>query len=82
MLTKFLIAASVNSSFASMRLYQHKGPLVNSEFYPGWLTVWEQPRQTVNTSDILRSMEQMLALNASFNFYMFFGGTNFGFTSG
>jgi len=27
-------------------------------------------------------MKTLLAMNASFNFYMFHGGTNFGFTSG
>ncbi|XP_065200399.1 beta-galactosidase-like isoform X1 [Planococcus citri] len=78
----FGTTSNVNTSFTNMRDYTPKGPLVNSEFYPGWLTVWEQPLQTVSTPAILRSMEEMLCLNASFNFYMFFGGTNFGFTNG
>ncbi len=30
----------------------------------------------------LINFRQMLARNASVNFYMFFGGTNFGFTAG
>ncbi|XP_065208143.1 beta-galactosidase-like isoform X1 [Planococcus citri] len=68
--------------FANMREFTPKGPLVNSEFYPGWLTHWEEPLQRVSTEAILRKMDDMLALRASFNFYMFFGGTNFGFMNG
>lgn len=65
-----------------MRKYQKGGPLVNSEFYPGWLTHWQEPLAIVNSTDVVNQMKAMLALNASFNFYMFHGGTNFGFTSG
>lgn len=36
----------------------------------------------VNTNEVVRAMRDMLSLNASLNFYMFHGGTNFGFTSG
>lgn len=63
--------------------YNHvQGPFVNSEFYPGWLTHWEESYQTVNSSYVTRTLDEMLALGASVNFYMFYGGTNFGFTSG
>lgn len=59
-----------------------QGPLVNSEFYPGWLTHWEEPFQRVSTANVVRVLDEMLALGASVNLYMFYGGTNFGFTSG
>lgn len=72
----------MEDSFRFMRLYSNKGPLVNSEFYPGWLSHWEEKMQRVNTDDILDTMTQMFERNASFNFYMFFGGTNFGFKNG
>lgn len=74
--------ADVNNSFNAMRLYQPRGPLVNSEFYPGWLSHWDEKFATVATSDILKMTATLLAMNASFNFYMFHGGTNFGFTAG
>ena len=63
-----------------IRLFQ--GPLVNSEYYPGWLTHWAEPFQRVDANNVVKTLDKMLSLNVSVNFYMFFGGTNFGFTSG
>ncbi|XP_050523930.1 beta-galactosidase-like [Daktulosphaira vitifoliae] len=77
--------ASVDDSqdcFKYMREIHPSGPLVNSEFYPGWLSHWQEPNPLVFSNDVVRVMKQMLSLNASFNYYMFHGGTNFGFTSG
>lgn len=68
--------------FKYMRKTQKRGPLVNSEFYAGWLSHWQEPSPSVMSDDVIKVMKDMLALNASFNFYMFHGGTNFGFTSG
>ncbi|XP_018406225.1 PREDICTED: beta-galactosidase-like [Cyphomyrmex costatus] len=78
----FGTSSNVTNSFLSLRLYQPRGPLVNSEFYPGWLTHWGEAFQRVKTEAIVKSLKEMLALGASVNFYMFYGGTNFGFTSG
>lgn len=55
---------------------------MNSEFYPGWLTHWEEPFQKVPTKSVTRVLDEMLSLGASVNIYMFYGGTNFGYTSG
>lgn len=68
--------------FDFMTKFQKGGPFVNSEFYPGWLSHWQEPLFVVNADNVVASMKSMLALNASFSFYMFHGGTNFGFTSG
>lgn len=68
--------------FAFQRKYEPKGPLVNSEFYTGWLDHWGQPHQTRNGNQIASSLDKILALNASVNMYMFEGGTNFGFWNG
>jgi beta-galactosidase len=72
----------VNKSFASQRDYAPKGPLVNSEFYAGWLDFWGSPHSRVNTSDILKTFYDIMNIGANVNFYMFHGGTNFGFTNG
>ena len=55
---------------------------MNSEFYPGWLTHWEEPFQTVATINVVKTLDELLAKGASVNIYMFYGGTNFGFTAG
>jgi len=78
----FGTSTNVANSFETMRLYQPRGPLVNSEFYPGWLTHWGEPFQRVKTEAVTKTLNEMLALGASVNFYMFYGGTNFGFTNG
>lgn len=63
---------------------QTKGPFINSEFYPGWLTRWNENFSKVGTEDIVKGIRKLMAYgnNTSFNFYMFFGGTNFGYTAG
>lgn len=64
-----------------MRQVQKTGPLVNSEFYVGWVAYWNSPRPVRYSSDIARMMEHLLSLNASFNLYLFHGGSNFGLSS-
>ncbi|XP_032577625.1 beta-galactosidase [Drosophila sechellia] len=68
--------------WAKLRRYQPKGPLVNAEYYPGWLTHWTEPMANVSTQSITSTFINMLDHGASVNFYMFYGGTNFGFTAG
>lgn len=35
----------VDQIWARLRQFQPTGPLVNSEFYPGWLTHWQEDNQ-------------------------------------
>lgn len=74
--------SNVTKSFERMRKYQPRGPLVNSEFYPGWLTHWQEPFNRVKSSVVAKTLDEMLAMGASVNIYMFYGGTNFGYTAG
>lgn len=73
---------TIDSFWKLLRKFEPKGPLVNAEYYPGWLTHWQEPMQRVETDSILGSLEKMILDGANVNFYMFFGGTNFGFTAG
>jgi beta-galactosidase GanA len=57
-------------------------PIFTSEFYPGWLTHWGEKWARVPTEEIIRDLRWLLANKKSFNFYMFHGGTNFGFWAG
>ncbi|KAJ6640309.1 Beta-galactosidase [Pseudolycoriella hygida] len=78
----FGTSSRIDTYWDKLRKMQPNGPLVNSEYYPGWLTHWQEKMQRVDTKPIVASLRQMLNSNASVNFYMFFGGTNFGFTAG
>jgi len=72
----------INSSFALQRKYAPRGPLVNSEFYPGWLDHWQKPHSKVSTNSVTAALDHILALGANVNIYMFHGGTSFGYGAG
>lgn len=76
------IGDNITASFELLRKYQPHGPLVNTEFYTGWLDNWGKPHETRKSEVIADYLEQMLKLKASVNMYMFEGGTNFGFMNG
>ncbi|XP_058467999.1 beta-galactosidase-like isoform X2 [Malaya genurostris] len=67
---------------AKVRSVQPKGPLVNTEFYTGWLTHWQESNQRRSAEPLGKSLRKMLNDGWNVNFYMYFGGTNFGFWAG
>jgi beta-galactosidase len=72
----------VDYNFAKLREVQPKGPLVNTEFYTGWLTHWQEPNARRSAQGLAETLDYMLSLKANVDFYMYFGGTNFGFWAG
>ncbi|XP_038939293.1 beta-galactosidase-1-like protein isoform X1 [Rattus norvegicus] len=75
-------ADNVTRIFSLLREYEPHGPLVNSEYYTGWLDYWGQNHSTRSTPAVARGLERILKLGASVNMYMFHGGTNFGYWNG
>nr|KAF6353283.1 galactosidase beta 1 like [Pipistrellus kuhlii] len=75
-------ADNMTKIFALQRKYEPHGPLVNSEYYTGWLDYWGQNHSTRSIKDVTRGLEKMLDMGASVNMYMFHGGTNFGYWNG
>ncbi len=74
-------------ALAKLRQYQPSGPLMVTEFWSGWFDHWgEQHHIMADSSDSLdrsvQTLDDILAAGASLNFYMFHGGTNFGFMNG
>lgn len=61
--------ASSNASilFSTQRDFASRGPLVNSEYYPGWFDVWGVNHQTTPASQVASTLESMLQMNASVN---------------
>ncbi|GFS44564.1 beta-galactosidase [Nephila pilipes] len=80
--TDYGAGANVTLNFGRLRYTQADGPLVNSEYYPGYLDHWGHPHSTKTTDSVVKTLTEMLTANASVNFYMFHGGTSFGFTAG
>ncbi|EXI62636.1 beta-galactosidase [Mannheimia granulomatis] len=56
-------------------------PLMCMEFWDGWFNRWKEPVITREADDLLACTKALLD-RASINFYMFQGGTNFGFWNG
>jgi beta-galactosidase len=74
--------SDVKNNFAKVRQIQPTGPLICSEFYPGWFDTWGQPHHTGKPENYLPNLKLMLDMGASFSIYMAHGGTTFGLWSG
>lgn len=57
-------------------------PVLVTEFWDGWFDHWGEEHHTREKESVASSLEEILLLGASFNLYMFHGGTNFGFMNG
>ncbi|XP_075544665.1 beta-galactosidase-like isoform X2 [Dermacentor variabilis] len=78
----FGTGSDIGEAFAVQRRHQERGPLVNSEYYTGWMDHWAEPHSVVSTSAFVSQLDKMLSMNASVNMYVFHGGTSFGYKSG
>ncbi|XP_061181180.1 beta-galactosidase-1-like protein 2 [Saccostrea echinata] len=57
-------------------------PLMVTEYWSGWFDYWGGSHHTQSLNDFGSTLTAILNRSASINFYMFHGGTNFGFMSG
>ncbi|ETE65840.1 Beta-galactosidase, partial [Ophiophagus hannah] len=73
---------NVTAAFLTQRRTEPQGPLVNSEFYTGWLDHWGHPHNVIPSPAIAKTLSEILAHGANVNLYMFIGGTNFGYWNG
>ncbi|WP_152394940.1 glycoside hydrolase family 35 protein [Paenibacillus guangzhouensis] len=69
-------------AFDALRKYQPEGPLMCMEYWNGWFDHWGEEHHTRDADDAAANFDEMMSLGASVNFYMFHGGTNFGYMSG
>ncbi len=69
--------------FDDLKLLQPDKPLMCGEHWCGWFDRWGASHHTDNAEETLgKSLDGFFSEDASFNLYMFHGGTNFGFSSG
>ncbi|KAI4805616.1 hypothetical protein KUCAC02_010220 [Chaenocephalus aceratus] len=78
----FGIDTNITNAFARQRRFEPQGPLVNSEFYTGWLDHWGDQHVVVDAQKVSIVLAEMLTLGANVNMYMFEGGSNFGYWNG
>ncbi len=74
--------SGAKAAFEKLREYEPDGPLMCMEYWNGWFDHWGEEHHTRDAGDVVRALEDMLEAGASVNFYMFHGGTNFGFFNG
>lgn len=59
--------ANVTAAISTLRKYQPKGPVVNSEYYTGWLDHWEENHSKRNAKSVAKTLDEMLSANMSVN---------------
>ncbi len=70
------------ANFNALRVFRQGEPLMCGEFWTGWFDHWYEDHHTRTPEDICKDTQGLFDCDASFNFYMFHGGTNFGFNNG
>jgi beta-galactosidase len=70
------------SHFAALRRVSPEQPDFTAEFWVGWFDQWGRPHHLVNSHTKLADLEWMMRTGASFNLYMFHGGTTRGLWTG
>lgn len=74
---------SYTEQILTLKDFQKDRPLMCGEFWDGWFDHWyESGTQLRPIENIVSEIEKFFDLNASFNLYMFHGGTNFSFWNG
>ncbi len=71
-----------NKAFDLLSDFRPNQPSMSGEFWCGWFDHWGEKHTVRTTDNTMEEVCAMLERGASFNFYMFHGGTNFGFTNG
>jgi hypothetical protein len=70
--------------FQHMREKQPNAPIHCTEFWPGWYCTWDREKEQWYRSPAEVEMETWRVLangGAGYNYYMWFGGTNFAYTT-
>jgi beta-galactosidase len=68
--------------FAILKKYRPNGPFINSEYWAGWFDHWGGKHAHTNTDAQAANLKWMLDQGYSVSFYMFHGGTSFGWMNG
>lgn len=71
-----------NTAFDTLEQHQNNKPLMCMEFWNGWFDHWKEQHHLRDAQEVAEVFSYMLKRNANVNFYMFHGGTNFGFMNG
>lgn len=74
--------SGAKTAFNSLNRFNEVAPKMCTEFWCGWFDHWGGKHAKRSYSSVLKEINTFIDMDANFNFYMFHGGTNFGFTAG
>ncbi len=69
-------------NYETMKAFRPDQPFMCGEYWCGWFDHWGEEHHVRPYEEIVSDVRDFMELGASFNFYMFHGGTNFGFMNG
>jgi len=69
-------------NFGVLRKYEPEGPWVCMEFWNGWFDHWGGEHHARDSKEVVQAMNEIFDDGGFINFYMFHGGTNFGYMAG
>lgn len=70
------------TSFAVLKKFRPEGPFLNSEYWAGWFDHWGSRHAHTDVAKEVANLDWMLSQGYSVSFYMFHGGTSFGWMNG
>ncbi len=73
---------NAKGNFENLEKFRPGSPRMVGEFWIGWFDAWGKKHITTSAADKGKDFAWMINNDISVNFYMFAGGTNFGFTAG
>lgn len=81
-LTTLNFGSKPQVNLAILENFQPDKPLMCAEYWCGWFDHWGEEHHVRNADEIAEEFKYFLDAKASVNYYMFHGGTNFGFMNG
>lgn len=80
--TTLNFGSRVDEAFGKLEELKPNSPKMVTEFWIGWFDHWNGKHHTRDAEDATEVFRDLMELKSSVNFYMFHGGTNFGFMNG
>ncbi|MEO6982615.1 MAG: beta-galactosidase family protein, partial [Edaphobacter sp.] len=75
-------ADAAQKGFATLKKFRPDGPFINSEYWAGWFDHWGGKHAHTSVENEAANLKWMLEQGYSVSFYMFHGGTSFGWMNG
>ncbi|XP_049514351.1 beta-galactosidase-1-like protein [Dermacentor silvarum] len=75
---------NVSETFGAIRrgMVKPGGPILVPEYYTGWMDYWGYAHNKEDPRHVIKTFEEMMDHGANVVFYMYHGGTSFGFKAG